>query len=741
MKKNVKRSKFIKWGIITTIVIALIAWDMAFTSIQTVIEGSYVEDSYFSQFTPAPATTVAVVASDNVNLDNPIAVTSSSISFAQVENMVESAINLVGGITNYVQNGDTVIIKPNIVDADNTGNGENTDVRVVKAIIRLIYKSYGNNCKIYIGEGSARSISTFGGTLFGNTQFAYSLLSVDSDLSGINFELLDLNDGTSGANCVYQQSKASLAYPQGGKYWIHKYLRSPNIKFINVPVLKMHEPGITNALKNQIGVAAGAVYGYNKISGTTFNGTFYELIHHDRYNANNNYKTWQDEEIVDLVSCIDKIDLNVVDAILCLETQKTCTSGCGNQKRLNTVIAGADPVAVDHVCARIIGTNPDDIAHITMADKIGLGTNNSDSITILGENIATKYTYQFNRGVFHNQFGQGNRVWLISDAFSGSNMSTQYIANEGSLAPSNGSADWSVPIYFFDDRIDLASYFNPSGSVVAYCYTNVYSPTAKSNVELWINSEEDIIVYLNGTNIYSYSGSRANANLVTDKPTINLLEGENTLLVKVLQTTGCYDFALNICEPNTNGNRVDGLKFYIKNYNEPAALDPTPTLTAPSNKSQTVELGSPISTITFTWGGGATDVSVTGLPSGLTAIKNSGNKTLTITGTPLAEAVSTYTVTTIGGVGTAASASGTINAISCAGLPKAVISNLASTGTYKLILYDASGTTPIRTLANGTFVAGNTKFYFSKGSLADGTYMYKLFSGQTVVKTGTVTVP
>jgi len=467
MNKSVKHSKIVKWGIVTTIVIALIAWDMAYNGVQTVVEGSYVEDSYFSQFAPAPATTVAVVASDNVNLDNPIAVASSSISFSQVENMVEYAINLVGGITNYVQNGDTVIIKPNIVDADNTGNGENTDVRVVKAIIRLIYKEYGNNCKIYIGEGSARSISTFGGTLFGNTQFAYSLLSVDSDLSGINFELLDLNDGNvgTGTNCVYQQSIASLAYSQGGKYWIHKYLRSPNIKFINVPVLKMHEPGITNALKNHIGVAAGTYYGYNKISG---NGS-YRLLHHSQFNSTYNYKTWQDEEIVDLASCIDKIDLNVVDALLCLETQKTCTSGCANQVRLNTIIVGADPVAVDHVSTKIIGSNPDDIAHITMAAKIGLGTNDADSITVLGESLS-RYTYRFSRsgGSPHSTYGQGNRVWLISDAFSGSDISTQYIDNESSLAPSNGNTDWSAPIYFFDDRIDLASYFNPSGSVVAY---------------------------------------------------------------------------------------------------------------------------------------------------------------------------------------------------------------------------------------------------------------------------------
>jgi len=584
MKLKFKRFNTLKWVAIVLGVVALEAWDMSLNNVETVISGSFRADSLFN-LTPAPATTVAVVASDNVNLPSPIAVNSSEISMSQVEEMVKRAINLVGGISTYVQTGDTVIIKPNIVGANKpNADGENTDVRVVKAIIKIIYQTYGNTCKIYIGEGSARSISTFGGKLFGNTQYAYSLLSVDSYLTGIDFELLDLNDGEVGTSCVYAKTKASLAEPQKGSYWIHKYLVSPNVKFINVPVLKMHEPGITCCMKNQIGIAAGAYYGYNKMA----NGPIgdFVLVHHNQFTAAYNYKSWQDEEITDLCSCIDHFDLNVVDALMCLEYQKTLMSKNSNQIRLNTIIAGPDPVAVDHVCAKIIGANPDDIAHVTMGDKIGLGTNNSDSITIIGEDIAKKYTYRFRRGSIHSQYGQGNRVWLISPAYTFTSMTTNYIAEEALLNPQKGDKPWSAPIYFFDDRIDLNSYQGPTGNVVTYCFTNVYSPEAKSNVELWLNSEEDMIVYLNGVSVYNYSGSRANSNFVTDKPTINLLKGENSILVKVLQKVGCFDFSLNICEPNTDGNRVDGIKFYIKNYNEPSVLKAGTSIQSPTVSSK-----------------------------------------------------------------------------------------------------------------------------------------------------------
>lgn len=569
MKITNKNIKPIKWSLISISLLSLFAMDMAFHNSQTVIDGSFRADSLFTA-PPAPSTMVAVIASDNISLTNPVAVTASSLTFAQIKDIVKKSIDLVGGISKYVQSGDSVIIKPNIVGAKLTGDGENTDIRVVKAIIQLIYEQYGNACTIFIGEGSARSTATMGGVLW--KAAGYQDLATDTDLTGIKFQLLDLNDeAAAGVNLIYKTTTHHLAVAQGGKYWIHKYLVSPNVKYIDVPVLKMHEPGLTNCLKNQIGIAAGYRYGFNKMA-TGAGG--YQLIHHRQFTSAYNWKTWQDEELTDLSSCIDHFDLCVVDALLCLETQKTLLSGGTNQVRLNTIIAGHDPVAVDHVCARIIGSNPDDIAHLSMGEKIGLGTNDPDSITIFGENIAKKYTYRFDRGsTVHASYGQGNRIWLISPAFAYTNMTNQYISNESSLAPAKGDAGWSAPIYFFDDRIDLASYHNPTGSVVTYCYTNVYSPKATAGSELWLNSEEQMIVYLNGKQVYNYNGiARPNGNLVSDKPLVNLLEGENTLLVKVLQTVGCYDFALNICEPGTNGNRVSGLKFYIKNYNEPAPL-------------------------------------------------------------------------------------------------------------------------------------------------------------------------
>jgi pectate lyase len=83
------------------------------------------------------------------------------------------------------------------------------------------------------------------------------------------------------------------------------------------------------------------------------------------------------------------------------------------------------------------------------------------------------------------------------------------------------------------------------------------------------------------------------------------------------------------------------------------------TLTSTANNNQTVTSGTAISTIVFTWGGDATDATVTGLPtSGISFVKDATAKTITITGTPTATV--SYSITTSGTAGTPATGSGTI---------------------------------------------------------------------------------
>ncbi len=83
----------------------------------------------------------------------------------------------------------------------------------------------------------------------------------------------------------------------------------------------------------------------------------------------------------------------------------------------------------------------------------------------------------------------------------------------------------------------------------------------------------------------------------------------------------------------------------------------------------------------------------------------------------------------------------TQTAINCLDLATIAISSLAIAGTYKVVLFDASGNTQIKELGEGVFNAGDTNFLFSPAGISTGTYTYKLMNGTIVVKLGTIVLP
>jgi uncharacterized protein (DUF362 family) len=541
------------------------------------------------------ATSVSIARSNDPALANPCSATDEAITYETISQMVRRAVTLAGGLTGIVRTGDTVLIKPNLVQQDSSGSGGVTDVRVVKALVYLIDEIDHGKISIVVGDGSPRPYTTFEKSS-GTTQkvwkqlfdvSGYQTLKAEALASGINFRLSNLN-GNSDTNPWPELDTVAVpgggqADPQAGKYFVHKDVVHANV-YISVPVMKIHkEPGFTCALKNQIGIAASTRYGFNKTTGVTQESRAHKLLHLTQAPY-----TWQDQEIVDL-SAIAGIDFVLVDAISCLETDKSpsytsdsCNINIKNRVKMNMVVAGVDPVAVDHVCCRIMGLNPDDIEHITLAERVGLGTNHPDSITIVGSSIDQVRRPFKKPQTWSGLYGQSNRIWMLKGPYTTSGvtdpMNHQFISNEASLAPTAGADGWSRPVYFAHDQIMLNDYYSAegagTGNVIAYAFTYVIAP-AEQRAELWLGSDEAMSVYVNGQKCFAYSGIRtfAGTDCYKDTVSITLHKGINRLLIKALQTTGTFNFTVNICdaEPNTlfRGNRVWGLKF----VSEPGSVD------------------------------------------------------------------------------------------------------------------------------------------------------------------------
>ncbi len=276
--------------------------------------------------------------------------------------MVKEAIQLIGGVEQVIKPGDKILIKPNytwvggakrhsggkcapqteVEDAANT-----TDPEVIDALIGVVKDAGG---EVIVGEGS-------GGC---ETLDAFTLMGVDKIAESYEAEMVDLNYD----KCVSAKVPDYLILKE---IWVPKTVREADV-IISVPALKAWPlSGITVSLKNMIGTAPGKYYGWAKMA----------LPHGELPEPT------IDKTIVDL-AFMNRINLCIVDGLW--GNEGTWTKGLKPVK-MDLVIAGFDPVAVDSISARVMGFDPEKIRHLNLARERKLGTNFLEEIIIKGESI------------------------------------------------------------------------------------------------------------------------------------------------------------------------------------------------------------------------------------------------------------------------------------------------------------------------------------------------------------------
>lgn len=264
---------------------------------------------------------------------------------------------------------------------------------------------------------------------------------------------------------------------------------------------------------------------------------------------------------------------------------------------------------------------------------------------------------------------QGTDVWNNSTQQNDPN-------NQGTFSGEDGGT-----IKAFNNTFDADNGTN-SMRFVAYG-----DPNPAYNIDGKISSTIDFDAYV-VTNrsdqvpntVKSYAGANIHNNFDTDatKSATDYIRSlvpdtPEVAKAKVIQYSGRMhggDFKWTFTPSDDTSYAVNApLKAALVNYEtslvyiQGETVPSTHTLTVTTNNaSQDVIEGDAMETIIFTWGGDATDVTVSGLPaSGISFVKDAGNKTITITGTPT-DTVS-YSITTVGATGTPISESGTITVV------------------------------------------------------------------------------
>ncbi len=310
---------------------------------------------------------------------------------------------------------------------------------------------------------------------------------------------------------------------------------------------------------------------------------------------------------------------------------------------------------------------------------------------------------------------------------------TNQVNNAGTMGTFSGEAGGSIKA--FNNTFDASNGTN-NMRFVAY-----NDPNPLFNISGKISSATDFDAYLattRGEVVSSSVKSKSGAN------TYNNFDTDATLYIKNLvidqpavaktKTTqyagrvsgGDLQWTFNNATDDTSSLVITALKSALTNYTgtlvaiqgegNPPTGTQTLTLTSSSNNNQTVVTGTAITSIVFTWGGDATDATVTGLPaSGLTFVKNSTAKTITISGSPTATV--SYSIATSGTSGSPATGSGTITVTASGN------QTLTSTGNNN------------QTISSGTAI---TSIVFTWGGDAtDATVTGLPASGLTFVKNST----
>jgi uncharacterized protein (DUF362 family) len=246
-----------------------------------------------------------------------------------------------------VASGSTVLVKPNVVSDSPSGSGKVTDARVTEAVAKLVLEM--NPGRVIIGEGSSVGYDFPGRR---DTMQCMEASGTAEVARKLGVELVDLNRDdrvevrVEDAYVMPTFSVARTAYEADA--------------IICLPVAKTHvRTGITCGLKNMKGVLPGD-------------------------EKKRTHRMGLDRAIVDLNRAV-RPDFTVVDAIVGMQGTHAYPE---DRVPLGRVLAGADVVSVDAVCAAVMGFDVCDILHVQLAGEAGLGMCDLDEIEVVGEGIA-----------------------------------------------------------------------------------------------------------------------------------------------------------------------------------------------------------------------------------------------------------------------------------------------------------------------------------------------------------------
>lgn len=266
----------------------------------------------------------------------------SLVTGTNYKEVVSKSIELLGGMGKFVRSGDTVVVKPNIGWDRNPEQAANTNPLVVQRLIELALDAGASKVRIFDHTCNEKR------RCYQNS----GMVDMVKDI-GSKKVRLDHIDRRKFISVKIERGKSLTSWK------IYEEAITADV-YINVPVAKHHGLGrLSLGLKNSMGVIGG-----NRGS-----------LHHDL-----------GQQLADLATVVTP-SLTVIDATRILLRNGPQGGSLKDVKKLDQVIASADPVAADAYGATLFGLAPEDIDSTVAAYKMGLGQMELDKIKVIKKTL------------------------------------------------------------------------------------------------------------------------------------------------------------------------------------------------------------------------------------------------------------------------------------------------------------------------------------------------------------------
>jgi pectate lyase len=470
-----------------------------------------------------------------------------------------------------------------------------------------------HNCDLFYGNAGSDADQIKGDGALDNKTSTYITLSYNHFWDNGKASLLGLSEGTtSGLYITYHHN-----------WFDHSDSRHPRVRYYSAHIYNNYFDGV-------------AKYGSGSTLGSSLfvEGNYFRNSKHPMLTSLQGTDIWDEANQVNNAGTMGTFSGEAGGSIKAFNNTFDASNGTNNMR----FVAYNDPNPLYNISGKISSTTDFD-AYVP---------------TTRGETVSSTVKSKSGANVYNN-FDTDAALYVknlvVDQPATAKTKTTQYAGRV-----SGGDLKWT-----FDNSIDDTSSLvitalksaltNYTGTLVAV-QGEGNPPTSSQTLTSTSNNNQTVT---SGTAIasivFTWGGDATDAT-VTGLPASGISFVKNTT-AKTITITGTPTATLSYSIATTGtGTPVTGSGTITVN---PAG---TQTLTSTSNNNQTVASGTAISSIVFTWGGTATDATVTGLPtSGISFVKNTTTKTITITGTPTATL--SYSIATTG-TGAPATGSGTI---------------------------------------------------------------------------------